>query len=191
MKIDDFSIGKRFFTVVGEWVCTDVGSRTIAAIRLPTGEYDDLAGATLDQWLQGPPYVLPEVVFNEKDINQAYTNWEQSIADTINEGRFHPGFSSEDVRRLFDRTSRNKTFDALIKHERVDGDGLLHPYKVTGKGTEAVVHVLEVFTRDWRQLSVPDFLALPVATPSDIRALAKRLKHQPRINLETNDEQKA
>lgn len=33
MKKSDFKIGKDFFTASGRWMCTDIGSRTIAAIK--------------------------------------------------------------------------------------------------------------------------------------------------------------
>ena len=34
MKLEDFSIGREFWTETGAWRCTDVGTRTICAIKL-------------------------------------------------------------------------------------------------------------------------------------------------------------
>jgi len=60
MKHSDFEIGLEFRTATGRWRCTDVGTRTIAAIRLD-----------LDQdpaWYNGPPYAAAEHVFDEDGI---------------------------------------------------------------------------------------------------------------------------
>jgi hypothetical protein len=60
MKHSDFSIGCEFLTATGRWRCTDVGTRTIAAIKL---EYDGDPGA-----YNGPPYGIVEHVFDEDGI---------------------------------------------------------------------------------------------------------------------------
>ena len=60
MKHSDFRIGCEFLTGSGRWRCTDVGKRTITAIRL---DHDDDPS-----WYVGPPYALAEDVFDEYDI---------------------------------------------------------------------------------------------------------------------------
>jgi hypothetical protein len=60
MKHSDFKIGIEFLTAVGRWRCTDVGSRTIAAIRLDL-DHDPF-------WYNGPPYAVVESVFDEDSI---------------------------------------------------------------------------------------------------------------------------
>jgi hypothetical protein len=60
MKHSDFRIGTEFLSGSGRWRCTDVGKRTIAAIRL--NHDDDPA------WYNGPPYGVIESVFDEFDI---------------------------------------------------------------------------------------------------------------------------
>ena len=60
MKRADFSIGCEFLTAAGRWRCTDIGKRTIAAIRL---DHDDDAS-----WYNGPPYAVVETVFDEYDF---------------------------------------------------------------------------------------------------------------------------
>ena len=57
MKHSDFKIGTEFMTGAGRWRCTDIGTRTIAAIRL------DLDHDT--NWYNGPPYAVAEMVFDE------------------------------------------------------------------------------------------------------------------------------
>ena len=57
MKHSEFRIGCEFMTAAGRWRCTDVGKRTIAAIRL---NHDDDPF-----WYSGPPYPVVEHVFDE------------------------------------------------------------------------------------------------------------------------------
>lgn len=62
MNHNAFLIGHSFFTATGTWRCTDVGTRTIAAIRI--------AGAGVPEdssWFDGPPYAVAEIVFDEND----------------------------------------------------------------------------------------------------------------------------
>jgi len=58
----NFSIGVEFWTETGRWRCTDVGSRTICAIKLDGDPRD---------W-DGPPYGVAEHVFDESDFGALY-----------------------------------------------------------------------------------------------------------------------
>jgi len=60
MRHSGFSIGCEFLTAAGRWRCTDVGTRTIAAIRLNL-DHDP-------NWYNGPPYAVVEHVFDEDSI---------------------------------------------------------------------------------------------------------------------------
>jgi hypothetical protein len=60
MQRPDFHIGCEFLTASGRWRCTDIGKRTIAAIRL---DHDDDPS-----WYNGPPYAAMEIVFDEYDF---------------------------------------------------------------------------------------------------------------------------
>jgi hypothetical protein len=57
MDHSEFKIGAEFMTNSGRWRCTDVGTRTIAAIRLDL-DHDPT-------WYSGPPYPIVEHVFDE------------------------------------------------------------------------------------------------------------------------------
>ena len=57
MKHSDFKIGTEFLSGSGRWRCTDVGKRTITAIKL---DHDDDP-----TWYNGPPYAVEEHVFDE------------------------------------------------------------------------------------------------------------------------------
>ena len=65
MRLTDFGVGREFFTAAGKWRCTDVGTRTVVAMRV-----DRLDGS----WYNGPPYAVEEVVFDENDIEGCSTD---------------------------------------------------------------------------------------------------------------------
>lgn len=60
MDHSDFRIGLEFVTAAGRWRCTDIGTRTITAIRL------DLDHDT--SCYDGQPYAITEMAFDEDDI---------------------------------------------------------------------------------------------------------------------------
>jgi len=65
MKHSDFSIGLEFKTGSGLWRCTDIGTRTILAIKIT----DDNIVSYPDNLLRGPPYIYTEeIVFDEYDF---------------------------------------------------------------------------------------------------------------------------
>ena len=82
MKHSEFQIGCEFMTPAGRWRCTDIGTRTIVAIRIdlietrtiidahPVRRYLTQEEAELEGWFNGPPYALAEVVFDEDGIGE-------------------------------------------------------------------------------------------------------------------------
>ena len=76
MEHSDFKIGTRFVTGSGVWRCTDIGTRTIAAIRLDNFTVTDANGQrTLTEeeaqkagYFGGPPYMTVEELFDEYDL---------------------------------------------------------------------------------------------------------------------------
>ena len=77
MKHDEFSIGTEFMTDTGQWRCTDVGTRTIAAIKISAVQVTHLAedGQLTSElvsddpsWFNGPPYAVAEFVFDEDSL---------------------------------------------------------------------------------------------------------------------------
>lgn len=60
MKLSEFEQGLEFYTGAGRWRCTDVGKRTVVAIRLDAED---------SSWYAGPPYAVPECVFDEDDLD--------------------------------------------------------------------------------------------------------------------------
>lgn len=57
MKPADFHVGMKFYMSGQPWRCTDVGTRTICAIKLDH-DHDT-------SWYDGPPYALNEHILDE------------------------------------------------------------------------------------------------------------------------------
>ena len=63
MHPSDFQIGSDFWSDGGHWRCTDIGTRTIAAIKLDMPD---------SSWYNGPPYLIAEFNFDEYDLITCY-----------------------------------------------------------------------------------------------------------------------
>lgn len=66
------SIGSEFRTEGGQFRVTDIGTRTIVAIRidrvtLNDGTVLDREAAERDGWFRGPSYAVAEIVMDEDD----------------------------------------------------------------------------------------------------------------------------
>ena len=85
MEHGEFKIGETFWTMAGQFRCTDVGTRTIVAIRLGPTEIvraEAVGNARQEKtvidddpsWLLGPPYAVAvaEIVFDEGDLVSCY-----------------------------------------------------------------------------------------------------------------------
>mgnify|MGYP001578399160 CR=1 FL=1 len=72
MTKTEFKIGKTFYTGGGTWICTDIGTRVIVAIRVGVLAKDEsrteraIAEGRLPP---GPPYAVNELVFDEYDMD--------------------------------------------------------------------------------------------------------------------------
>ncbi len=83
MKHSDFVMGETFWCGDRQWRCTDIGTRTIAAIRIDSVAVDSTAPelrrtlsfheAEAEGWFTGPPYPVAEHVFDEDDIEGCTT----------------------------------------------------------------------------------------------------------------------
>ena len=60
MKKEEFHLGLEFYLSGHKWRCTDVGTRTIVAIKL---DQEDAS------WYHGPPYAVAEFVLDENDLS--------------------------------------------------------------------------------------------------------------------------
>ena len=78
MRHSEFKIGETFWCGGRQWRCTDIGTRTIVAIRVDRVEVgSDMperrrilsrAEAEAEGWFNGPPYAVAESVFDEYDM---------------------------------------------------------------------------------------------------------------------------
>ena len=83
MRHGDFTIGETFWATAGPYRCTDVGTRTIVAVHLgpivivqqeSVGDEHRSRTVAVDDpsWLNGPPYAVVEMVFDEDDLEGCY-----------------------------------------------------------------------------------------------------------------------
>ena len=96
MELSDFLIGGTFWTQHGAFRCTDVGTRVVVAVKLGpreigraqkvdgelriTKRIDDDAS-----WLNGPPYAVEEVVFDENELLGCFRNEAELLGDAEDE----------------------------------------------------------------------------------------------------------
>ncbi|GLT01040.1 hypothetical protein GCM10007897_24310 [Sphingobium jiangsuense] len=59
MKHSDFAIGMEFVMSGARWRCTDVGTRTVIAVKLDAPD---------ESWYAGPPFAVAEHCLDENDI---------------------------------------------------------------------------------------------------------------------------
>ena len=81
MRHEEFRIGMEFWCGGRRWRCTDVGTRVVVGVCLEphevvTGMEKAGAGGTTtraiaadDSWFAGPPYAVPEEVFDEHSMD--------------------------------------------------------------------------------------------------------------------------
>ncbi len=79
MRHDEFRIGETFWCSGRQWRCTDIGTRTVIAMRIDSVDVEsnvpDLrrtlsrSEAEAEGWFNGPPYAVAEVVFDEYDLD--------------------------------------------------------------------------------------------------------------------------
>ena len=78
MHHSEFTIGVTFWCSDRQWRCTDIGTRTVIAMRIDSVEVGSnvpelrrtlsRGEAEADGWFNGPPYAGAEVVFDEDDL---------------------------------------------------------------------------------------------------------------------------
>ncbi|OQD19332.1 hypothetical protein UE98_23610 [Burkholderia cenocepacia] len=165
MKPSDFHIGLAFTCGPFWWRCTDVGSRTVTAIRLV--EDDPI-------WYAGPPYMVEEIVFDEAELEDAYLSDDDATRAAISEADTsgHPGFPHEVVSTMFAARNKARSYprQPLLRFDRVREDGeILHPYAAAQIGKDWVVKLYLPFTAEWAELPEAVFVRLAISTSADIK----------------------
>jgi hypothetical protein len=75
VKREEFRIGETFWCSGRQWRCTDIGTRTVIAIRIDSVDVGSnvpelrrtlsRSEAEAEGWFNGPPYAVAESVFDE------------------------------------------------------------------------------------------------------------------------------
>ncbi len=92
MELSDFVIGETFWTLHGAFRCTDIGTRVVVAVKLgprEIGRAERVDGELritkrIDDdpsWLNGPPYAVEEVVFDENEMSGCFRTEAELLAD--------------------------------------------------------------------------------------------------------------
>ncbi|RQG99266.1 hypothetical protein [Paraburkholderia dinghuensis] len=171
MKLTDFQIGLEFMEGPFWWRCTDIGTRSIAAIKLAE---DDTV------WYAGPPYMIEEVVLDEARIADCHLTEEEHVEAALVEAdtSSHPGYPHEALRRMTKARLKSRAYPrtGMFRFDRVWSDGkILHPYAAHKVGEEWIVSFYLPFTQGWGEMSETQFIALPIATAFDIKRRAAQL----------------
>lgn len=162
MRFEDFNIGAPFFTATGTWVCTDVGSRTIVAIKVD--EHDI-------SWLSGPPYMVAETVFDENDQEGCWLDDAQEMNERLREIQSPPellvpsAVVLEGMRLRASPESRSYPYQRLLRLPRGQEGRVLHPQAAVrnGEGWDIVVRTPE---HELIHIADGDFRALPIVPRS-------------------------
>lgn len=175
MKLSDFHIGLEFICGPFWWRCTDVGARTVIAIRLVEGN---------PIWYEGPPYMVDEVVLDETEMEDAHLTEEDHIRASIAEERSsgHPNFPHEAVMRMMEARVEGEAYprNNLFRFDRVRTDGeILHPYAGHLVGDSWIICFYLPFTKEWGEMQEAEFIALQIATNISVKQRAEQSR-QPR-----------
>lgn len=92
MELRDFVIGATFWTHSGAFRCTDIGTRVVVAVKLgprAVSRAERVDGEVritkrIDDdpsWLNGPPYAVEEVVFDENELLGCFRTEADLMAD--------------------------------------------------------------------------------------------------------------
>jgi hypothetical protein len=92
MELSDFVIGETFWTHAGAFRCTDIGTRVVVAVKLgprEIGRAEKVDGELritkrIDDdpsWLNGPPYAVEEVVFDENELLGCFRTEAELLGD--------------------------------------------------------------------------------------------------------------
>jgi hypothetical protein len=92
MELSDFAIGETFCTHAGAFRCTDIGTRVVVAVKLGPREVSRAESVDGEvritkridddpSWLNGPPYAVEEVVFDENELLGCFRTEAELLAD--------------------------------------------------------------------------------------------------------------
>ncbi len=92
MELSDFAIGETFWTHAGAFRCTDIGTRVVVAVKLGPREVSRVESVDGElritkridddpSWLNGPPYAIEELVFDENELVGCFRSEAEPLSD--------------------------------------------------------------------------------------------------------------
>lgn len=170
MNLSDFYIGLEFTAGPFWWRCTDVGTRTVVAVRLVE---EDLI------WYKGPPYMVEEVVLDEKQIASCHLTQDNNIQEALLEADVseHPGYPSDAVTHMMRFRLEGQAYPRrkLLRFDRVRADGeILHPFAARQDSEDWVIRLYLPFPQAYHEMPEKEFVALQISTAMDVRNRADR-----------------
>lgn len=167
MNHSEFRVGVEFLARAGHrWRCTDVGQRTIVAIRL-TGRSHAL--------LEGPPYMAEEIVFDEHEIQHCHLTEEDAIrgAGDEHQSSGHPGYPGDAVWTMIEASgseeARAYPNPGLLRFDRLRVDGeILHPFAARKDERGWLIRLYLPFAATYGEMPEEEFVALPIASKRDV-----------------------
>lgn len=166
MKLADFHIGLEFMDGPFWWRCTDVGTRSIAAIKLVE---DDPV------WYVGPPYMIEEEVLDEARLADCHLTEDEHIEAALLEADASDssGYPHEAVHRMTKARLKSTAYPrkGMFRFDRVRNDGeILHPYAAHKVGQEWMISFYLPFAQGWGEIPEMQFIALPIASALDVKS---------------------
>lgn len=157
MKLADFKIGTHFYTVTGQqWLCTDIGTRTILAI--------ELAPKLDTNWFKGHPYMVNEVIFDEEEIKNCFWDEKKYLKDKLMNHRtfIYPSFPANVVWKIMEERLQcnNYPHKALFRIDRIDSHGeVYHPYAARKDNNQWVILVYLPVIEEFKVVRETDFIS--------------------------------
>ena len=131
MELSDFAIGETFWTHAGAFRCTDIGTRVVVAVKLGPREVSRAESVDGElritkridddpSWLNGPPYAVEELVFDENELLGCF----RTEAELLGDGEDELSARRGAARRL-QATPRHRRQVAvgMRQHQRLDLPG--------------------------------------------------------------------
>lgn len=171
MKPSEFHIGLEFVCGPFWWRCTDVGTRTVTAIRLVEED---------PSWYDGPPYMVEEIVLDETKLEDAYLSVGDQLRASMEDQSGHPSYPGDAVFRMSREKINAERYPRprLLRFDRVRDDGeILHPYAARRTGSDNSSWIIQLylpFKQEWAEIDEREFRALPLSTPLAVRDRASK-----------------
>lgn len=178
MQISEFHPGLDFMDSIHLYRCTDVGERTIAAIVLDKED---------ERWYVGPPYIVPEVLLDEKAMRSCFLSDVHAITQAIAELDDIKLTYSHDAVKIFMSAKVEDAFQrypnkGVMRYDRVGAavDGALaegvvsgeiyHSYSAVQYAGVWSIKCYLPYAEEHVEIDEMTFISLPIAGVEDYRA---------------------